>query len=115
MATMDELTTGWTGRRSYTLGEIVNNVFVPLALDPSWTVELLLRGQGETDYVATAGDVTKDADQSANPGKVHVDLDADDLPHAQNPFDARFKVTDSDGKVVFFPNGKADQVFVYRP
>lgn len=115
MATLGEITQGWTGRLAFTLLETIDGVPTPFAIDPSWDVTLLLRGQDQNGYVEVSGDVTPDGDQGTNPGKVYLDLDADDLDWELSPYDARFQVTDDQSKDVFFPSGKADQLFVHRP
>ncbi len=73
------------------------------------TVALILRGNDDA-LVDTSGDVSIIAPATA--GKVRYSPGAADLVAAKSPYRARWKVTDAGSKVVYFPNGTADQWIV---
>lgn len=74
----------------------------------------LVRKVGETTYVPTTGDMRIDDDPAT--GKVYWSPDAIDFPTGSfGTYEFRFKVTDGDGKVAFFPNGAAQQIRVFKP
>jgi len=75
----------------------------PFALT-GMTVELILR-DNEGDDLAYAGTFEKDADQVTNPGLVRYAPHEDDLISDQSPYEVVVRVTDTDGRVAFFPEG----------
>lgn len=48
-------------------------------------------------------------------GIVYFDPEPSDLLAKHSPYSVRWKVTDSDGKSVFFPNDAAEQWIVHEP
>jgi hypothetical protein len=108
MAQLLDITEGWTGE----LGPFT------LLLDGAaqnltgMTVVAKIRPEASSSYVDLDGDVRVDSD--ATTGKVYLNFDADDLEAASSPYTLHFQVTDGNGKVVFFPNGKADTIRVHR-
>ncbi len=75
------------------------------------TIALVLRAKDGT-LVETAGDTRIDDDPAT--GRVYWTPDATDLSWQQSPYSLHWQVTDSDGKVVFFPSGDAARIAVYR-
>lgn len=99
---------GWTGRLGpFTLK--LNGTPVDLT---GMTVELSLRTHGASQETAITGTVEADADQVANAGQVNYDPAPADL--VKGRYYTRFKVTDGEGAVVYFPNGTADDLVVSR-
>lgn len=110
------ITEGWTQR----LGPFVARadgvpVALPTVLDNPATAVLQIRGHGLEEYVDTDGDVEVDPDQVTNIGQFSFDPDAADFEHGHSPYTFRLKVTDSDGKIAYFPNGEADLIRVFKP
>jgi hypothetical protein len=104
--TLVEIVEGWTDE----IGP-----FTPKADDVAvdltgLTVELILRSKTGA-LVETTSDARVDDDPTT--GKVYWTPDAADLSAAQSPYTLRWKVTDDSG-VVFFPNGRADELVVHR-
>lgn len=99
-----EIVEGWTGRLSWQLTEDGDN----------------LNGTGLTlsavDVVGSDGQpVTTTSDFgwiTQSSGTVYYDADADDLLARLSPYRIRFQVTDGSGKVVWFPNGAAEEIRV---
>ena len=75
------------------------------------TPELILKNRYGTVF-STSGDV---AWAFASCGVVGYTPGVKDLLAAGSPYVARFKVTDSGNKIVFFPNGAPDKWTVWPP
>jgi hypothetical protein len=103
MALLD-ITAGWTGPLPFTLK--ADGLAANLT---SMTVALVLKDKNGI-AVDTLGDVTV-TDQTV--GLVTYLPDAADFAHQSSPYAIRFRVTDTSGYVVFFPNGQADQIVVW--
>ncbi len=111
MGLLCEIVEGWTKR----LGPFTLKVDdAPFSLE-GFAVELRLRPSVGKRYSDTTGNVVKDPDQATNPGQVYYDPDAEDFRAKSSPYALHWKVTDGDGKVVFFPSGDADTINVYLP
>lgn len=114
MSQLLSVASGWTGRLGpFTL--LADGVAVSLT---GMTVTLVIRDP-DGALVTPGGTVTVNPDQVANPGKVVYDPAATDFVWvsggpARQPFQIRWKVVDGAGKVVYFPNGDADEISVYR-
>ena len=106
MSRLLELTEGWTGPLPFTLKADGNPVDLT-----GMTVELILTDTNGSQ-VNTAGLVTV---TTATSGLVAYAPARTDLTASGSPFAVRFKVTDGSAKVVYFPNGQADQIEVHRP
>ncbi len=92
------LVEGFTGRIRDTLK--LNNAAVDLT---GMSVDLLAFSQGtEITLAGTSGIETPGS------GLVYFDPDPTDLVYSRNPLQVRWKVTDQNNKVVFFPSGPAD-------
>lgn len=116
-----EVTEGWTG----TLSPFVLKVQQPSDPAPvpidltGFTVQLVLR-RASGVLVNVQGTVTPDPDQGARPGQVAFSPAASDFVYETteyaNPqmYETKWKVTDGNGKVVFFPNGAPAWIAVYR-
>jgi hypothetical protein len=99
------VTTGWTGP----IDDLLVADSTPIDLT-GLTVELVL-----VDRFGVAVD-TSGKTQILNPataGKVRFNPGANDLSHTRSPYANHWKVTDAGGKVVFFPNDKADRLDVF--
>jgi hypothetical protein len=100
-----QLVEGWTERVRTKL--LVDGAALDLTAyagdDPpaSIVMELYGRNGRQVEYEGTAGV----EEGSAEEGIVYFDPDEDDLKASLSPYKVRWKVTDSFGKVVFFPNG----------
>lgn len=90
-----ECVEGWTGDLDFYLRA---DGTTPSGTMSGMTVELILK-DADGNQLETTGDV---AVLSASAWTVRYSPDAADLPAGS--YRARFKVTDSNGKVVFFPN-----------
>ncbi len=116
MSVLLSLTDGWTQQLGpFTLK--VDNVPVNLG---GFTVAMILHDPTGA-LVTPGGTVTVDPDQVNNPGQVYYQPVATDFvyssafPYAhQQPYTLHWKVTDLANKVVFFPNGQADFINVYK-
>lgn len=108
MAKLLEIVEGWTGELGpFTLK--ADGVAVDLT---GMTVGLVLKKRaGET--VSTLGNTR--VDDAPNTGRVYYAPDADDMVNALSPYTVHWQVTDGVGKVVFFPNGAADTIVVFKP
>jgi hypothetical protein len=73
------------------------------------TVVPLIR-DADQRLITFAGTSEKDADQTT--GRMYLTPTAADFKAARAPYTLRWKVTDSDGKVVHYPNGEADTIEV---
>lgn len=100
------LVEGWTGPLDFALK--ANGA----AQDLTGATVVLILSKRDGVAVDTAADVSI-IDAAA--GTVRYAPDATDLTYADNPYRARFKVTDGAGKITFFPSGEADKWTVYRP
>jgi hypothetical protein len=100
-----EIVEGWTGDLDFQLKS--DNVAVNLT---GTTVGLIL--QDSNGVVITPGGTTSIVDPVL--GKVRFSPAVGDLVASKSPYNARWKVTDGVGKVVFFPSG-ADDVWIVRP
>ncbi len=116
MSVILSLTDGWTGM----LGPFTLKVDgAPISLS-GFTVALVLHDPTGA-LVTPGGTVTVDPDQIGHPGQVSYQPVATDFvysgsfPYAhQQPYTLHWKVTDLANKVVFFPNGAADFINVYK-
>jgi hypothetical protein len=105
--TLVEIVEGWTDEIGpFTLK--ADDVAVDLT---GLTVELIIRSKNGA-LVETTSDARVDDDPTT--GQVYWTPDAADLSYADSPYAIRWKVTDGDGNVVFFPSGAADHIKVYR-
>ena len=99
-----EIVEGWTGRLSFQLTEDGVNL-----VGTGLTVSAL-------DIVGADGvPVTTTSDFgwiTQLTGTVYYDPDADDLVASKSPYRLRFQLTDGSGKVVWFPNGAAEEIRV---
>lgn len=106
MSLLTEIVEGWTGRLTFTLmtdgvafvgtGFTITNLYI-------------------TDARGRAIDTTGDFGWvSAAAGTVYYDPDAADFVAGNGPYTVRYEVTDGASKVVFFPNGQADQILVRK-
>jgi hypothetical protein len=100
-----EVIEAWTGDLDFQLKN--DNVAVNLT---GTTVVLIL--QDNNGAAVTLAGTTSTFD--AVLGKVRLSPNAADLVAAKSPYNARWKVTDGAGKVVFFPSG-TDDVWIVRP
>lgn len=108
MAKLLEIVEGWTGELGpFTLK--ADGVAVDLT---GMTVALVLK-----DKDGAAVDTTGDTRVSGTPtsGKVYYAPGAADMTNAASPYTVHWSVTDAFGKVVFFPNGAADTIVVFKP
>lgn len=106
MSLLTEIVEGWTARLTFTLlsdgaafvgtGFTISNLYITDA-----------RGRA----IDTSGDFGW---VTAAAGTVYYDPDASDFEAGNGPYTVRFEVTDGNGKVVFFPNGQADQILVRK-
>lgn len=115
MSVLLSVVSGWTGR----LGAFTLKADgTPLVLT-GLTVTIVIHKPDGT-LVTPGGTLTVDPDQTANPGKVYYSPGTADFVWAdppgteRQPYRIHFKVVDSDSKVVYFPNGAADEISVYR-
>jgi hypothetical protein len=99
MASFD-VVQGWTGNLDFQL----KVEGTPAILSTDDTVSLILR-RADGVLVSTTSEVVI---ISASDGKVRYTPGATDLLTRHAPYGARFKLVDPLGKVVFFPNGRAD-------
>lgn len=107
-----ELTEGWTKEVGpFTL--LADDVPMNLI---GLTVDLLLRPWARTSgaFVEATGDVrvAQLTDVLAS-GQVYYKPDASDLSAAVGQYAAKWRVTDGNGDVVYFPNAEADLIVVY--
>lgn len=72
-------------------------------------VQLILRS-ADRQIISTTGEVYV---LSATDGTVRFFPSIKDLVAARGPYLARYKHTDAEGRIVFFPNGAADVWTVY--
>jgi hypothetical protein len=103
---LTEVVEGWTGRLTFSLlsdGAAFNGA------------GLTLTGLYITDTRGKAIDTSGDFGWlSAAAGTVYYDPDQTDFVGGNGPYAVRFEVTDGNGKVVFFPNGQAEQILVRK-
>jgi hypothetical protein len=118
MSALFEVTEGWTGLLSpFTLNVVTAGVTTPLVLT-GLTVAAILRDASGT--LVAAGGVVTPLNQVTNPGQVSYAPVATDFVFTgtghtrRQSYTLHWKVTDGAGKIVFFPNGAADEVSVYR-
>lgn len=103
--TVTEVVEGWTGRLTFQLQ--VNGANLD---GTGLTVSALDVIANDNTIVDTTGDygwVTQGS------GTVYYDPDASDFQAAKSPYRVRYQVTDGGGKVVWFPNGKPDEIRVH--
>jgi hypothetical protein len=104
MSLLTEVVEGWTKRLTFTLqtdGAAFNGT--------GMTISNLYITNARGVPIDTAGDFGW---VSAAAGTVYYDPDAADFVAGDGPYTVRYEVTDGAGKVVFFPNGQADQIQV---
>jgi hypothetical protein len=105
MSVLTSIVEGWTGRLTFTLkadGTALNGTGLTLS-------DCLLTGKDGTQ-VSTTGDFGWVVQAS---GTVYLDADAADFEASKSPYQVRFKLTDGDGKIVYFPNAEADYLIVH--
>lgn len=106
MSQLYDVVEGWTGRLTFQL------LADGAALDGTGlTVSALDLVDAHNHPVQTTGDfgwVTQSA------GTVYYDPDASDFVAARGPYRLRYQVTDGGSKVVWFPNGKPDEIRVWE-
>lgn len=108
MAKLLEIVEGWTDELGpFTLK--ADGTAIDLT---GLTVELVLKGRDGV-AVTTTGNTRVDDDETT--GQVYYQPDADDLTNVGSPYTVHWKVTDGAGDVVFFPNGAADSIVVFKP
>jgi hypothetical protein len=107
MSLVGEVVEGWTGRLAWQL--TLNGAAVDADAADLTLSELFLTGRDGT-VVATDGDFGW---LVAADGTVYYLADADDFVANKSPYRIRWKVTDADGKVVFFPNAEPDEIVVH--
>lgn len=108
MAKLLEIVEGWTGELGpFTLK--ADGVAVDLT---GLTVELVLKDRNGT-AVTTTGDTRVHGTPTT--GQVYYRPDEDDMTNALSPYTVHWKVTDGSGYSVFFPNGAADTLVVFKP
>jgi len=105
---------GWTG----VLGPFTLKIDGATVDLSGMTVTLILHKWNDTTTEA-GGTVTVDPDQVTNRGQVsYSPVDTDFTWTAgvtvKQIYQLRWKVVDGFGKVVYFPNGEAEQVAVYQ-
>jgi hypothetical protein len=108
MANLFDVVEGWTQE----LGPFTLKVDGVVQDLTGMTVRLHLRDKSGTVLAFTG---TTRVDNAPSTGKAYYTPAATDLTNARSPIDVRWEVVDGAGKVVFFPNGKADQITVYKP
>jgi hypothetical protein len=108
------ITEGWTGM----LGPFTLKIDgVPFNLN-TYTPTIVIRKPSGA-LVAAGGQVSV-LNQGTNPGQVTYDPAPTDFAWESGRytnaqiFTVRWKVTDSNNKVVYFPNGEPDEIEVYR-
>ena len=105
MAVLDNVTEGWTGRLVWTLK--ANGV----AFDGTGlTVSDVILTGADNSLVDTDGDFGW---VDATAGTVYYDADPTDFVAPNSPYRIHVEVTDGSGKVVYWPNGKGDEINVY--
>ncbi len=104
----EDLVEGWTGRIIETLKS--NNSPINLT---GMTAQLFLYDNtgAPFPYTGTAGVLAG----SERYGKVYFDPAATDLLAIHSTYGVRWKVTDGNGKVVWFPNQVLGQWYVSKP
>ncbi len=108
MAKLLEIVEEWTGELGpFTLK--ADGVAVDLT---GLTVELVLTSRNG-DAVVTTGDTRISGTPTT--GQVYYRPDVDDMTAALSPYTLHWKVTDGSGYTVYFPNGAADTVAVFKP
>jgi hypothetical protein len=91
----DDLVEGWTGPLDFALSTD------GIALDGTgFTVTLILRDRAQ-GVVNVTGEI---AWLAQGGGTVRYSPSVNDLKAERSPYEARFKVTDGNGKDVYFPN-----------
>lgn len=114
MTTVLSLVEGWTGL----LGPFTLRVDGTPFVLTGFTVALVLR-DGDGNLVTTTGTVNV-LDQSANPGQITYAPAASDFVFRTGRFVTsttyrmHWRVTDGDGKVIFFPNDESVLLEVHR-
>ena len=99
-----EIVEGWTGRLSFQLTEDGDNLN-----GTGLTVSALDIVGNDGVAVTTTSDFGWITQAS---GTVYYDPDADDLVASKSPYRLRFQLTDGSSKVVWFPNGAAEEIRV---
>ncbi len=109
MALIDTIVEGETIERGpYTL----KSDDVPFDLT-GYTVELVIRPFRGTDYSDTDGEVRVPAGTG---GTVYFTPDASDFLARESPYSIRWRVTDSQDTIVYFPNSELpDTIAVGKP
>jgi hypothetical protein len=77
------------------------------------TVELILEKSDGTEIDTSTKVTNLDDATEDNKGKVKYEPAAEDLVAAGGNYYLRWRVTDGDGKVAFWPNGEAARLKVY--
>jgi hypothetical protein len=117
MPLLFEITEGWTGALGpFTLSAQLPGASVATPFNlTGYTVTLEMR-EGATNR--TVAGTTTQRDQSTYPGQVMFAPAATDFTVGasgmKTTYTFRWRVIDSQGKTVFFPNGAADIVIVHR-
>jgi hypothetical protein len=105
MPVIQELVEGWTGRLTFQL----QNQGVNLD-GTGLTVSALDLVGSDGTIVDTSGGFGWVLDTA---GTVYYDPDASDFVASKSPYRVRYQIADGGGKVVWFPEGKADEIKVY--
>lgn len=101
--TLTEVVEGWTGRLTFTL------LSDGLPFDGTgMALSNLYLTNGRREIIDTSGDFGW---VSPPDGTVYYDPDVTDFVEGGGPYTLRFEVTAA-GKVVYFPNGPADEIIV---
>lgn len=116
MAQIGELVAGSTEPLIFTL--LADGV--PFNLD-GYTVEIKLRTGAFVRVETDPAQTEVVANQAVNTGKVQFTPEAEDFTHSDNmlppepeKFPCRFKVTDGQGTIEYFPRAGWDYIAVYR-
>ena len=114
MAVLVEIVEGWTETLD-TFTCLRNKTAFSLT---GYTVAVTIR-DSDGNVITPGGTVTV-LNQTTYPGQLTYAPHASDfsrstaLGRAREVFEFRVKVTDSNGKIAYFPNGDADEISVYR-
>lgn len=105
-----DLTAGWTGP----IDEQLLADGQPYDLS-TMTVELILKTKAGTQVSTTSTAGPEVSILTSTSGVVRYLPTSADLKAEHSPYAARWKVTDSTGRVVFFPSGRPSVWTVYEP
>lgn len=112
MAVLFEITEGWTKR----IGPLTlrnNGAAIDLT---GMTIQLIMRGRNDVEILIPTSRVEKEPQTGATLGQVFWQpIPGDTVGKAiYSPYTFRWEVVDGNGKQVYFPNGAADTVNIYK-